>query len=57
MDILKLTDSIAGLLAKTPQWIRHDLGVQDPALRLRAEESLAAVIAAGLIERDPAEQP
>ena len=36
---------IAAIIAKAPQWIKHDLGSKDPAIRERAEESLAARIA------------
>lgn len=39
---------IAAVLANAPQWIRHDLGSVDALLRVRAEESLAAMIAAAL---------
>ncbi|MES2269858.1 MAG: DUF6771 family protein [Pseudomonadota bacterium] len=39
---------ITAVLANAPQWIRHDLGSVDAKLRLRAEESLAAIIAAAL---------
>ena len=48
MDSDRLTALITTALAKTPQWIRHDLCAQDPAVRLRAEESLAARIAAAV---------
>jgi hypothetical protein len=31
-----------------PDWLRHDLISKDPQVRLRAEETLAAMIAAAL---------
>lgn len=45
-----LTRSVAGVLARAPRWIRTDLCASDPALRTRAEEALAAIIAAALTE-------
>lgn len=45
------TDSTATILAvleRAPQWVRHDLGSKDPAIRARAEETLAAMIASAL---------
>lgn len=41
-----LTAIITANLSKMPQWIRHDLAATDRTIRPRAEESLAAVIAA-----------
>lgn len=49
----KLTATIAAVIAKAPQWIRHDLSSQDQALRIRAEESLAGIIAAALKSDSP----
>ena len=48
-----MTDSIivkivAELLRHTPEWIRTDLATKDSAARSRAEETLAAMIAAAL---------
>ncbi len=45
-------DIITAVIARAPQWIRHDLASSDAALRVRAEESLAAMIAAALAESD-----
>jgi len=43
-----LNTIVAAVLAKAPQWIRHDLSVKDAARRTQAEESLAAMIAAAI---------
>lgn len=40
--------AIVNVLARVPQWIRHDLASTDMALRTRAEETLAAMIAAAI---------
>lgn len=40
MDSHTVTAAVAAVIAKAPQWIRHDLAAKDPALRQRAEESL-----------------
>ncbi|MEJ7927931.1 DUF6771 family protein [Sphingobium sp. AN641] len=48
MEDQHLANIITVVLTRAPQWIRHDLSVSDPTLRLRAEESLAAMIAAAL---------
>jgi hypothetical protein len=29
---------------RLPEWIRHDLGVKDRTIRIRAEEALAAML-------------
>lgn len=39
---------ITGVVRRAPEWIRHDLLAKDPAGRQRAEEALAAMIAAAL---------
>jgi hypothetical protein len=41
---------ILRVLERTPQWIRHDLDAKDDALRQRAEETLAAIIANAIRE-------
>lgn len=41
---------ILRVLGRTPQWIRHDLDAKDDALRQRAEETLAAMIASAVRE-------
>lgn len=43
-----LTDIIHQALERAPQWVRHDLNAKDPKDRARAEEVLAAMIAAAL---------
>lgn len=40
--------AIRQLLERLPQWLRTDLAAPDPALRQRAEESLAAMIVAAI---------
>ncbi|CAN5413167.1 hypothetical protein BH10PSE12_BH10PSE12_26150 [soil metagenome] len=46
----ELTGLIAAVLNRAPQWVRHDLATTDPSLRERAEETLAAMVAAGIAE-------
>ena len=43
-----LVDTITAVLARAPEWIRQDLTAKDSGIRTRAEESLAAMIAAAL---------
>lgn len=38
-------------LAKAPRWIRDELASDDPALRARAEETLAARLSAALLDK------
>jgi hypothetical protein len=38
-------DALLKAIARLPDWIRHDLATKDAALRVRAEESLAAMLA------------
>ncbi len=45
-----LTPIILQVLERAPQWIRHDLEAKDATLRIRAEETLAAMIANALQE-------
>ncbi|AXB78625.1 hypothetical protein TQ38_018590 [Novosphingobium sp. P6W] len=45
-----LNTIILRVLGRTPQWIRHDLDAKDDALRQRAEETLAAMIASAVRE-------
>jgi hypothetical protein len=49
-----LTRTILEVLARAPQWVRHDLAVRDEAARGRAEETLAAMIASALAEESGA---
>ncbi len=37
-------DAFLKAVARLPEWIRHDLAARDAALRVRAEESLAAML-------------
>jgi hypothetical protein len=50
-----LLESVTEVLRKAPVWLRHDLASENKAARTRAEEALAAMIAAALDEgtRDP----
>jgi hypothetical protein len=45
-----LTSTVLQVIERTPQWVRHDLDSKDAAIRVRAEETLAAMIAAALDE-------
>lgn len=45
-----LNNTILQVIERTPQWVRHDLEAKDAAIRNRAEETLAATIAAALGE-------
>jgi hypothetical protein len=44
----ELTDAILRVVERAPQWIRRDLDANDPVARIRAEESLSAMIADAL---------
>jgi len=37
-------------LERAPEWVRHDLAAKDAAIRARAEETLAAMIASALAQ-------
>lgn len=50
-----LTDTILRAVERAPQWIRRDLDAKDPIVRIRAEESLAAMIANALDSQIDAE--
>ncbi|NYF33495.1 hypothetical protein [Sphingopyxis sp. JAI108] len=41
----ELTDTILRVVERAPQWLKRDLDAKDPVARIRAEESLAAMIA------------
>jgi hypothetical protein len=41
---------ILAVLQRAPQWIRHDLAAKDDNTRLRAEESLTAMIVDALVK-------
>ncbi|WP_343055354.1 DUF6771 family protein [Sphingomonas aerophila] len=40
--------TLTSVLHRAPEWIRHDLLAKEPGVRQRAEEALAAMIAAVL---------
>ena len=44
----KTTATILRVIERAPLWLRHDLEAKDAAVRRRAEEALAAMIADGL---------
>lgn len=50
MDSETRAEIIAKAVAKLPNWVRHDLASQDKAVRVRAEETLTAMLAAALEE-------
>jgi hypothetical protein len=54
MDADQLTATVLEVLSRAPAWVRTDLASQDTSMRQRAEEVLATLIAAALIERDQA---
>lgn len=45
-----LTATITAVLTRSPEWIRQDLSSKELAARMRAEETLAAMIANALSE-------
>jgi hypothetical protein len=47
-------DQILHVIARAPQWVKQDLISKDPAIRIRAEETLAALIKVALFPGDPA---
>lgn len=51
----ELTDAILRVVERAPQWIRRELDAKDPVARVRAEESLAAMIADALDQQADAE--
>ena len=51
MNDQEISVRVARTVAKAPQWIRQDLSARDVSKRTRAEESLAAMIAAALTGR------
>jgi hypothetical protein len=44
----ELTETVRRVVERAPQWIKRDLDAKDPVARIRAEESLAAMIADAL---------
>src|SRR3546814_18979810 len=51
----ELTDTILRVVERAPDWIRRDLDSKDAVVRIRAEESLAAMIADALAQQADAE--
>lgn len=47
----KLNARITQVVASAPEWVRTDLTSRDPIIRERAEETIAAMIAAALTEQ------
>lgn len=45
---------VARAIARVPQWVRHDLCAKDAAVRVRAEETLVALII-NVLEKGTAE--
>lgn len=43
---------VGPLLARMPEWVRHDLGSKEAHVRARAEESLAMMIEAALRDQN-----
>lgn len=43
-----LTETVLRVVERAPQWIKRDLDSRNPVARIRAEESLAAMIADAL---------
>jgi hypothetical protein len=50
MDRIDLTDVVARTIRQAPQWVRGDLASKDVALRARAEDALAAMVAAAILK-------
>jgi len=44
--------TITTVIARAPEWIRHDLLSKEPTTRARAEETLAAMVASALAQAD-----
>ncbi len=40
----EISELVARVIARAPQWLRHDLSSKDVSVRGRAEETLAAMI-------------
>jgi hypothetical protein len=51
MAVEEFTAAILNAIKHAPEWLRQDLTSQDPGVRLRAEETLAAIVAAALPAR------
>jgi hypothetical protein len=53
----ELSATIHAVVQRAPQWLRHDLASGDPATRLRAEETMAAMLADALGKTNLPDQP
>lgn len=49
------SELVTRVIARTPQWLRHDLSSKDLSARGRAEETLAAMIVDALSYGTPQE--
>jgi hypothetical protein len=49
--------TVNAVLAKVPEWIRHELASKDALTRARAEEALAAMVASALTDAPVAQPP
>lgn len=56
MSNADLVAIVGKVLGRAPAWIRHDLASEDKAVRARAEDALAAMIAAALEQERPGAQ-
>ena len=50
---VSLTELVTEVLGRAPEWVRGDLASKDGAVRRRAEETLAAMVAAALASERP----
>lgn len=50
MDSTDLTSVVAAVLRHAPHWIRTDLQSKDAQMRACAEDALAAMVAAALVD-------
>lgn len=48
---------IQAVVQRAPRWLRHDLSSHDAAVRTRAEETIAAMIADALAKAGTTEHP
>lgn len=52
-----VTAVVTAVLERAPEWVRTDLAAKDAAARARAEETLAAMVAAALHGTDGDHRP
>jgi len=48
-----IIEVVGKVLSRAPEWLRSDLAAREPLVRQRAEETLAAMIAAAISEAEP----